>query len=135
MLYAFGESARCCAWAREDQDMPNEIARAVLVTGGAQRIGGAIAQALARAGYAVAVHANRSTQAAQKLCDTIVASGGKAKCVEGDLSDHGVVSALIGNAATAIGPLTLLVNNAGEFELDTFGDLDRALFDRQIAVN
>jgi len=108
---------------------------AALVTGGAQRIGGAIATALARKGYAVAIHAYRSADTARALCRTIVASGGKAEVVTADLSDHAAVLSLVARSAAAVGPLTLLVNNAGEFEPDAIGNLDRALFDRQFAVN
>ena len=78
--------------------MPNGTAPAALVTGGAQRIGGAIAIALARAGYAVAIHANRSVDAAHALCRKIVASGARAEVVMADLSDHEAVLALVGRA-------------------------------------
>src|SRR5262245_9081365 len=115
--------------------MSNGTIPAALVTGGAQRIGGAIATALAHAGYAVAIHAYRSTDAANALCRSITASGGKAAVVTADLSDHDAVVGLVSRAAASVGPLTLLVNNAGEFEQDTFGGLDRAVFDRQFAVN
>jgi NAD(P)-dependent dehydrogenase (short-subunit alcohol dehydrogenase family) len=110
-------------------------ARAALVTGGAQRIGGAIVTALASAGYAVAIHAHRSINAAQELCGAIIKQGGRATVLSADLSDHDAVSTLVARAAAAVGPLTLLVNNAGEFEPDAIGHLDRALFDRQVAVN
>ena len=108
---------------------------AALVTGGAQRIGGAIVHALARAGYAVAIHANRSRDAAEALRAQIVAQGGRAAVVTGDLADHDAVLRIVPQAVKAIGALTLLVNNAGAFELDEFGHLDRALFDRQFAIN
>jgi NAD(P)-dependent dehydrogenase (short-subunit alcohol dehydrogenase family) len=109
--------------------------RAALVTGGAQRIGGAIVRALTDAGYAVAIHAHRSTSAALDLRRDIFAAGGRAEVLAADLSDHDAACALVAQAAAAVGPLTLLVNNAGEFESDAFGSLDRALFDRQFAVN
>jgi NAD(P)-dependent dehydrogenase (short-subunit alcohol dehydrogenase family) len=115
--------------------MRNGIAGSALVTGGAQRIGAAIVRALADAGYAIAIHANRSTTAAQELCRAIIADGGRAAVLTADLSDHSELSALVAQASATVGPLTLLVNNAGEFEPDTMGNLDRALFDRQIAVN
>jgi NAD(P)-dependent dehydrogenase (short-subunit alcohol dehydrogenase family) len=117
--------------------MSNEayVPRAALVTGGAQRIGAAIARALARAGYAVAIHCHRSRRAAEELCSEIAKNGGKAGVVAADLSDHAEVAALIAAAVEVVGPLTVLVNNAGEFEVDAFGELDRARFDRQFAVN
>ncbi len=108
---------------------------AALVTGGAQRIGRAIVLALARSGYAVAVHAHRSLTPAADLCGEIVAAGGTAAVVVGDLADHGAVGDLVLAAAAAVGPLTLLVNNASVFEPDEIGTLDRARFDRHYAVN
>jgi NAD(P)-dependent dehydrogenase (short-subunit alcohol dehydrogenase family) len=109
--------------------------RAALVTGGAQRIGRAIVLALAQAGFAVAVHARRSRDAALALCAEIDRAGGTAACVTADLADHEEVLRLVPLAVAAVGPLTLLVNNAGEFEPDEIGRLDRARFDRQFAVN
>jgi NAD(P)-dependent dehydrogenase (short-subunit alcohol dehydrogenase family) len=109
--------------------------RAALVTGGAQRIGRAIALALARAGYAVAIHARVSRAEAEALCAEIAATGGQAHPVLADLADHHAVLGLVAAAAAAIGPLTLLVNNAAEFEPDEIGKLDRERFDRQFAVN
>jgi NAD(P)-dependent dehydrogenase (short-subunit alcohol dehydrogenase family) len=110
-------------------------APAALVTGGAQRIGRAIVLALARSGYAVAVHAHRSVAEASDLCNEIAAAGGTAAVVAGDLADHGAVLDLVPAAAAAVGPLTLLVNNASVFEPDGIGALDRARFDRHYAVN
>lgn len=109
--------------------------RAALVTGGAQRIGRAIVLALARAGYAVAIHARVSRAEADALCAAIAAAGGQAHSVLADLGDHDAVLGLVSTAAAAIGPLTLLVNNAALFEPDEIGKLDRNCFDRQFAVN
>ncbi|NVO15937.1 MAG: SDR family oxidoreductase [Rhodoplanes sp.] len=109
--------------------------RAALVTGGAQRIGREIVRALARSGYAVAVHARASAGEAEALCAEIVAAGGRARTVTADLADHAAVLGLVGAAADAVGPLTLLVNNASEFQNDAIGGLDRAVFDRHMAVN
>lgn len=114
---------------------PPALRPAALVTGGARRIGRAIAVALARAGYAVAIHANRSLKAAQVLRDDIIHGGGRAAVVVADLADHDAVLGLVPAAAAALGPLTLLVNNASEFEPDEIGHLDRERFDRHLAVN
>ena len=114
---------------------PAQPARAALVTGGAQRIGRAIAVALAQRGYAVAVQTRQSREAAAKLVAEIVAAGGRAAVVEADLADHAAVLRLVPDAAAQVGPLTLLVNNAAEFEADEIGRLDRSRFDRHFAVN
>jgi NAD(P)-dependent dehydrogenase (short-subunit alcohol dehydrogenase family) len=108
---------------------------AALVTGGALRIGRAVVLALARSGYAVAIHANRSLANAQALRDKIVSGGGRAGVVAADLADHDDVTRLVPAAAAAVGPLTLLVNNASAFEPDKIGELEQERFDRQIAVN
>jgi NAD(P)-dependent dehydrogenase (short-subunit alcohol dehydrogenase family) len=109
--------------------------RTALVTGGARRIGAAIVAVLARSGYAVAIHAHRSRAAAEALAQEITGADGRAVVVDGDLADHDAVMALVPDAAAALGPLTLLVNNAGEFEPDEIGTLEQARFDRHLAVN
>jgi NAD(P)-dependent dehydrogenase (short-subunit alcohol dehydrogenase family) len=109
--------------------------RAALVTGGALRIGRAIVLALARAGYAVAIHANRSLKDAEALRDDVARAGGRAGVVAADLADYDAVMDLVPAAAASVGPLTLLVNNASAFEPDEVGRLDRERFDRHFAVN
>jgi NAD(P)-dependent dehydrogenase (short-subunit alcohol dehydrogenase family) len=114
---------------------PQARPRAALVTGGAKRVGLAITRALVEAGYAVAVHANTSRADADLLCADIRAQGGRAAAVQADLSDHAQVLKLVPAAVAAIGPLTLLVNNASIFEADDIATLDRALFDRHMAIH
>jgi NAD(P)-dependent dehydrogenase (short-subunit alcohol dehydrogenase family) len=115
--------------------MTEQGARAALVTGGAVRIGRAIVDALVEAGYAVAIHSNNSRDVAQAACREIEARGGRACVVTGNLADHAAVLRLVPDAVKSIGPLSLLVNNAGAFEPDGMGSLDRELFDRHFAVN
>jgi NAD(P)-dependent dehydrogenase (short-subunit alcohol dehydrogenase family) len=126
------QSTRSAAGRMPEPAGPNRVA---LVTGGAQRIGRAIALTLARHGYAVAVQTRRSRAAADAVVAEIAAAGGRAAVVDADLADHAAVLRLVPAAAAAIGPLTLLVNNAAEFEPDEIGQLDRERFDRQFAVN
>lgn len=114
---------------------PSSATPAALVTGGARRIGRAITLALVQAGYAVAVQVRRSRAEADELVRGIVGAHGRAAVVEADLADHASVSALVPAACAAVGPLTLLVNNAAEFEPDEIGHLDRERFDRHFAVN
>jgi NAD(P)-dependent dehydrogenase (short-subunit alcohol dehydrogenase family) len=106
-----------------------------LVTGAAQRIGRAIAKELARAGWAVAVHYHRSAADARSLVAEIADSGGTAVAIAADLGKANAAASLIGAAAKALGPLTLLVNNAAIFERDTIATADAKSFDRHAAVN
>src|SRR5688572_19170602 len=97
--------------------------KAALVTGGARRIGRAIALALHRAGYVVAIQANRSLAEAEALREEITRERGRAAVVRADLADHSAVSGLVAGAVDAVGPLSLLVNNAAMFEPDAIGAL------------
>jgi NAD(P)-dependent dehydrogenase (short-subunit alcohol dehydrogenase family) len=108
--------------------------RAALITGAGRRIGRAIALVLSRAGFAVVLHANRSRAEAEKLAAEILGAGGRATVVLADLADHDAVRGLI-PAASVFGALTLLVNNAGEFEPDEIENLERERFERAMAVN
>lgn len=108
---------------------------AALVTGAAHRLGRAIADVLADAGFAVAIHYGRSHDAAEAAAAAIRARGGRAAALGADLADPAAVAALVPAAVAALGPLTLLVNSASEFEDDAMGALERKRFERQIAVN
>ena len=65
--------------------------KTALVTGGAKRIGGAIARDLAADGFAVAIHCNRSVDEGTALAEEIRLAGGKAMVVAADLTDMGAV--------------------------------------------
>lgn len=112
----------------------SDVIGAALVTGGARRIGRAIALALHQAGYAVAIHAQRSLREAAALRDDIAHAGGRSVVVQADLADRAAAE-LVNAATDALGPLSLLVNNAASFEPDEIGTLDLVRFDHQIAVN
>jgi len=116
------------------QDTSTERARVALITGAGRRIGAAIALALARAGYAVVVHAHHSRAEAEGLAAQIEGAGGRAAVVLADLADADGVRGLV-PAASAFGPLTLLVNNASEFDPDQIENLERGRFERTLAVN
>src|SRR5689334_3528532 len=108
---------------------------AALVTGAAKRMGRAIALGLAGAGYAVAVHCHHSRSEAEEVAEEIRGMGRRSGVVEADLGDAAAVADLVQRAAAMVGPLTLLINSASQFEIDSFGTLEVALFDRQLAVN
>ena len=87
-------------------------ARLALVTGAARRIGRAIALALHEAGYAVAIQANDPPRKPRALRDEIVRAGGRAAVVRADLAGHAALPDWCPPPSGAVGPLTLLVNNA-----------------------
>jgi len=115
-------------------DITKSVPRTALITGSGRRIGAAIALALARAGYSVVLHAHNSREDAERLAAAIVGAGGRASVVLADLTEHDAVRGLV-PAASAFGSLTLLVNNAGEFEPDDIETLSHARFQRAVAVN
>ena len=107
-----------------------------LVTGGAKRIGRAIALYLAGRGFDVAVHyASSGAEADQTVAD-IRALGRNAVALQADLLDEGQVAGLVAAAVQGLGgPLTLLVNNASIFEYDTLTSATRQSWDRHIGSN
>lgn len=113
----------------------SEDRRVALVTGSGRRIGRAIAEDLARAGFAVAIHCNRSRAEADAVAAGITARGGSATVVQADLANLAIVPAIITRATAALGAPTLLVNNASIFEDDGIGAFDAERFQRQLAIN
>ena len=105
---------------------------AALVTGAAKRIGGAIALALARQGWKVAVHYHGSKSAAEEIVAKIAKTGGTAVALQADLGREEEVDALLPAAERALGPVTLLVNNASVFEMDKIDTVTRESWDRHL---
>ena len=108
---------------------------AALVTGGARRIGEHLVRVLAERGYAVAIHYRDSAAEAAALAAQIEAAGGKAAPVQADLEDSAQAEGLLAAAEAALGPITVLVNNAAMFEHDRAADFSLEQWDRQLAVN
>jgi len=84
-----------------------------LVTGASRGIGAAIARSLADAGYSVAVNYARSADLAEAVVSEITMSGGTAIAVQADVSDADAVSGVFATVTDELGPVTVLVNNAG----------------------
>lgn len=101
----------------------------VLVTGGARRLGAAIARAVAGAGHDVVIHYGTSRDAAEALAREL---GGST--VGGDLADTAALPDLFARAAAA-GPVDGLVNSASVFEYDAPHAIDAALAARLHAIN
>jgi NAD(P)-dependent dehydrogenase (short-subunit alcohol dehydrogenase family) len=111
------------------------VPKAALVTGGAQRIGRALAWALVENGFAVAVHYHGSREAAEKLVEGIRTQGGRALALQGDLADEAAVRSLLPRAERELGPIGCLVNNAAVFLNDTAESATRDNWDLHMAVN
>lgn len=107
-----------------------------LVTGGAKRLGRAMALYLAGRGHDVAVHYNGSADAAEAVVAEIRAMGRQAVALQADLLDEAQVVPLVGLAAQALGgPLTVLINNASIFEYDNLRSATRNSWDRHMESN
>ena len=87
--------------------------KVALVTGGSSGIGAATCRLLARDGAAVAVGYNRGRKAAESLVDEITSAGGRAAAFGADVTDRRAVQRMVAEARAALGPITLLVNGAG----------------------
>ena len=115
--------------------MTTDIPATALVTGAANRIGRAIALDLAAAGWSVAVHHNRSVDAASAVIDDITANGGRAVAIAADLTEDTQTAALLTETADRLGPVTCLVNNASIFEKDTPETATKDSWDAHMQVN
>jgi NAD(P)-dependent dehydrogenase (short-subunit alcohol dehydrogenase family) len=115
--------------------MAKILHRAALITGAAQRIGRAVALALAKDGWAIAVHFRQSAEAAHRLVEDIIGLGGRAVAIKAELSRESEVLTLAPRAIEALGPLGLLVNNASLFESDDALTATRASWDAHMEIN
>ncbi len=89
------------------------MSRVALVTGGSRGIGRAISLALAQEGLAVAVNYAHRSDAADEVVELIRSTGGQAVAVAGDVSQSAIVTELFARVSEALGPVEVLVNNAG----------------------
>jgi 3-oxoacyl-[acyl-carrier protein] reductase len=106
-----------------------------LVTGASRGIGRAIALALAEHGAKLAVNYVSRTGDANAVIATIRANGGAAIAVKADVSVRAEVEAMIAGVTAQLGPVDILINNAGIAVRRGIDDLTEADFDRAIAVN
>jgi pteridine reductase len=109
--------------------------RVALVTGGAKRVGRAIALRLAAAGVRVAVHYRRSREEAERTAAECAARGVEAAAFEADLADPAAPAMLIAAVLARFGRLDILVNNASEFEAMSLDDFSRDAWLRTLEVN
>lgn len=106
-----------------------------LVTGGSRGLGRAIAVRLARDGAAVCVNYRAREDEARAVVDEIRRAGGRAIAVRADVADPGQVQTMVERAAAELGPVAILVNNAGVSIRATLETFDPARFEQMRRTN
>lgn len=112
--------------------------KVALITGGAKRVGRAIALELARAGCHLMIHYHRSTKEAQSLAKEIQSMGRQAEIVQGDLEDESHWPMIVKATLDRFSRLDILVNNASLFRLDqadTLDGFDLVAWEKMFRVN
>jgi len=109
--------------------------KVALVTGASRGIGKAIALALAAAGCDVAVNFLSRETDARDAADAIRALGRRAVVVQGDVSKSADVTALIAAVESGLGPIDVLVNNAGRATFQSIEQMTEASWNETLAVN
>ncbi|MBR3084474.1 MAG: 3-oxoacyl-ACP reductase FabG [Oscillospiraceae bacterium] len=109
--------------------------RVALVTGASRGIGRAVAARLAREGWAVAINYRVRRDKAEELRDALRSQGCRAVACQADVADRAAVDAMLRQVRAELGPVSLLVSNAGIAGQMQFQDLAEADWDRYFAVN
>jgi NAD(P)-dependent dehydrogenase (short-subunit alcohol dehydrogenase family) len=108
----------------------------MIVTGGSQGIGAAVARLAGAAGYRVALSYQSSREKAEAVVADIVAAGGTAIAVQAEMADEASIIALFRRVDREFGPLTALVNNAGgPGPTGTIDRITAAVLDQVMTVN
>jgi len=112
------------------------VSGVLLVTGGSRGIGAATARLAAERGYTVCVNYRQNRAAADQVVAAITAAGGTAIAVGADVASDSEVVRLFETVATELGPIRVLINNAGILERQTRVEhIDAARLDRIFATN
>ncbi|MES2850491.1 MAG: glucose 1-dehydrogenase [Bacteroidota bacterium] len=112
--------------------LKNKVA---IVTGASKGIGAGIAKAYGTEGASVVVNYSSDKAGAEKVVDEIIANGGKAIAVQGNVADAADVKRLFAETKTAYGKLDVLVNNAGVFKFEPLEAVTAEEFHRQFNTN
>jgi 2-hydroxycyclohexanecarboxyl-CoA dehydrogenase len=108
--------------------------RVAVVTGGGSGIGRACSLQLARDGAAVSVW-DLNGEGANETVQLIEKEGGRATACVGDASDRDQIAAFVERTRSELGPITILVNNAGITSFCGFQQIDEEAWDRMMRIN
>lgn len=111
------------------------LPRVALVTGGSGGIGRAVVERLARDGFAVAVHYAGNKDRADAVVERVVAAGGRAFAVGGDVGDEQAMAEVFDRVESELGGIDVVVNTAGIMLLAPIATLDLADLDRTYRTN
>ena len=109
--------------------------KCALVTGSSRGIGRAVATQLAKEGWPVCINYIQHRDAAEDLVRRLRSEGHSAIAVQADVADRQAVNAMVAAAETQLGPVELLVNNAGVAGQALFQDITDEMWDRYMGVN
>ncbi len=107
----------------------------ILITGGAVRIGKAIAESLAQTGAEILIHYNRSETEAFATAESIRSTGGKVLIIQKDLSSEEAVLELFASLEFANMVPNILINSASIFESDRFEKSSQESLERNMTIN
>jgi NAD(P)-dependent dehydrogenase (short-subunit alcohol dehydrogenase family) len=116
-------------------EMSAKIPKVALVMGGAQPLGRVTVLALAAQGFDVGIHCDRSRVGADDTLRQVQGLGRRAVLLQADLADEAQVERLIPLAAEKLGPVGVLINNAGRCDREAWDDVTRESWDAQMGAN
>jgi len=119
----------------DPQDLLDLSGETALVTGAGTGIGAGIARRLAQAGANIAVHFRSSEAGAAAVAAEVESVGRRALSVRADVTDASEVEALVSEVEQTLGPISILVNNAGIYPLAPLEEMTVEQWDEMIRAN